>query len=157
MTLTADKKEGEVTTQLKEVMFAQGRREMADDAGRRVQASGYGNASAGIISVGNAHSRSLKLVSSYTPLCVQTAHAVLVGFHDGAVRVHKHGGSSSSHTVVDSSLTKALRVSIDVLGAQCRERWVRYCLHPHIKAWQGWEVVVRMVMEQVRIEGLGAN
>jgi len=25
---------------------------MADDAGRRVQASGYGNASAGIISVG---------------------------------------------------------------------------------------------------------
>ena len=50
--LTADKKEGEVTTQLKEVMFAQGRREMADDAGRRVQASGYGNASAGIISVG---------------------------------------------------------------------------------------------------------
>ena len=33
---------------------------MADDAGRRVQASGYGNASAGItsLSVGNDHSRS---------------------------------------------------------------------------------------------------
>ena len=44
-------KQGEDTT-LVEVRFAQGRREMADDAGRRVQASGYGNASAGIISVG---------------------------------------------------------------------------------------------------------
>jgi len=70
---------------------------MADDAGRRVQASGYGNASAGItsLSVGNAHSR------SWSPSGISFAYIAPTADSNtpaiDVVQCHKHVSSKLGH------------------------------------------------------------